>query len=234
MNALNLNLVAAKQGDKALVGRWVEWLVLFVGVPLALRIWWQPLVLLAILVAVTAWGVWWLVRRRLPHYQPLWRGPVGRNERRQFERILWRFAVSAILLLAVVGFFTPGKLFNMPRTQPMLWLSVLVSYPLLSVYPQEVIYRALFFNRYRPLFRGAYATLLASAGSFAFMHLVFQNWPAVLLTLIGGWLFAETYARTYSLRLVWLEHTLYGILIFTIGLGDYFYHANVGQALGGT
>jgi hypothetical protein len=48
-----------------------------------------------------------------------------------------------------------------------------------------------------------------------------------LLTLIGGWFFAETYARTRSMRLVWLEHALYGCLVFTIGLGDYFYHGNV-------
>ncbi|MDF7811068.1 CPBP family intramembrane glutamic endopeptidase [Hymenobacter sp. YC55] len=213
---------------KPLTWRWAEWLLLFIAVPVALRIWWQPLVLLALLVLTTIWGIWWLKQQRLPHYQPLWRGPAGRNERRQLKRLLWRFALSTGLLIATVWIFIPAKLFDMPRTQPKLWLLILAFYPLFSVYPQEIIYRALFFARYRPLFRGAYATLLASAGAFGFMHLVFQNWPAVLLTLIGGWLFAETYARTYSLRLVWLEHSLYGALIFTVGLGDYFYHGNVG------
>lgn len=121
-----------------------------------------------------------------------------------------------------------GQLFDLPRTQPRLWLGILAFYPLFSVYPQELVYRALFFARYRPLFSSARATAAASAAAFGFVHIVFQNWPAVLLTLLGGWLFADTYARTYSLRLVWLEHALYGGLMFTVGLGRYFYHGSVG------
>ena len=204
-----------------------EWGLLFLVIPVALRIWWQPSVLLALLVLITAGGSWWLIRQRLTHYQPLWRGPNGRNERRQLKRLLRRFALNAGLLIALVWIFTPAKLFELPRTQPRLWLYVLVFYPLLSVYPQEVIYRALFFRRYRSLFRSGYATVLASAGTFSLLHVIFQNWLAVVLTLVGGWLFAETYARTYSLRLVWLEHSLYGALVFTVGLGDYFSHGNV-------
>ncbi|MBC8084119.1 MAG: CPBP family intramembrane metalloprotease [Hymenobacter sp.] len=205
----------------------MEWLFLFVVVPVGLRIWWQPAVLLALLILTTLVAVRWLTRQPRPAYELLWRGPDGRNERRQLKRLLGRFALGACLLVAAVWIFTPTRLFELPRTQPRLWLSILALYPLLSVYPQEIIYRALFFHRYRPLFRSAYTTVLASAGAFGFMHLVFQNWPALLLTLIGGWLFAETYARTYSLRLVWLEHSLYGILIFTVGLGNYFYHGGV-------
>jgi len=200
---------------------------LFVVGPVALRIWWQPVVLLALLVLVTTGGAWWLNRQQFPHYWPLWRGPIGRNEQRQLKRLLWRFTLGAGLLVAVVWLFTPDKLFELPRTRPWIWLAVLLFYPLFSVYPQEVIYRALFFGRYRLLFRNASTTILASAAAFGFMHLVFQNWPAMLLTLVGGWLFAETYARSYSLRLVWLEHSLYGILVFTVGLGDYFHHGTI-------
>jgi membrane protease YdiL (CAAX protease family) len=65
-------------------------------------------------------------------------------------------------------------------------------------------------------------SLLISALIFAWMHLIFRNPLAVILTLVGGWFFAQTYARTRSLRLVCLEHALYGNLIFTIGLGEYF------------
>jgi hypothetical protein len=205
----------------------VEWVLLFVMAPLALRVWWHPAVLLTLLALVTAAGSRWLVGQRFPHYQPLWRGPVGRDERRQLKRLLWRFALSAGLLTALVWLFAPDKLFAMPRHQPRLWLLILLFYPLFSAYPQELIYRALFFGRYRPLFPNAQALLLANAAAFGFLHLVFQNWPAVLLTLVGGGLFAETYARTYSLRLVWLEHSLYGIFIFTVGLGEYFYHGSV-------
>jgi len=40
----------------------------------------------------------------------------------------------------------------------------------------------------------------------------------------GGWLFGGTYRRSRSLGLVCLEHALYGDLIFTVGLGQYFFH----------
>ncbi|WP_234730087.1 hypothetical protein [Acidocella facilis] len=43
------------------------------------------------------------------------------------------------------------------------------------------------------------------------------------LTLAGGWLFARSYAATRSLTFSGVEHALYGCLVFTIGLGQYFY-----------
>jgi membrane protease YdiL (CAAX protease family) len=54
-------------------------------------------------------------------------------------------------------------------------------------------------------------------------HIVFRNWPAILLTCAGGWLFGTTYRRTSSLLLVSVEHALYGCAIFTIGYGNYFF-----------
>lgn len=223
MDVLNPDVAAPLPAGR-LAWRWAEWAFLFVVVPVGLRIWWQPAVLLALLVLATAGGAWWLARQQMSHYSPLWR---GRDERRQLRQLLWRFVLGAALLVATVWIFTPAQLFILPRTEPQRWLAILAFYPLLSVYPQELIYRALFFARYRPLFRGAYSMALASAAAFGFVHVVFQNWPALLLTLLGGWLFASTYARTYSLRLVWLEHSLYGALIFTVGLGNYFYHGSI-------
>ena len=49
----------------------------------------------------------------------------------------------------------------------------------------------------------------------------------VVLTAIGGWFFATTYARTRSLWLASFEHALYGQLVFTVGLGQYFYGGTV-------
>jgi hypothetical protein len=43
------------------------------------------------------------------------------------------------------------------------------------------------------------------------------------MTTAGGLLFARDYARHRSLSLTCLEHSLYGCLIFTIGLGRFFY-----------
>jgi membrane protease YdiL (CAAX protease family) len=100
---------------------------------------------------------------------------------------------------------------------------------LLSVYPQELLYRAFFVRRYRHLFPRKEFLLLASALVFAWMHLIFRNPFAVVLTLVGGLFFTHTYIRTRSLRLVCLEHALYGNLIFTIGLGEFFTQGMLAQ-----
>ncbi|MEU8814805.1 CPBP family intramembrane glutamic endopeptidase [Actinoplanes sp. NPDC048796] len=128
---------------------------------------------------------------------------------------LWS-AVSIFALIAV-ALFDPGNLLILPREDPWLWLAICVGYPLLSVYPQELLYRGFLMHRYP---YGA----AASAVAFGFVHLLFGNVLAVVATLAGGWLFARRYQRTGSLLVVSVEHALYGITIFTIGLGRFFYH----------
>jgi membrane protease YdiL (CAAX protease family) len=44
-----------------------------------------------------------------------------------------------------------------------------------------------------------------------------------VLSFFGGLIFAWRYLRTNSFWAVALEHALYGNLIFTIGLGVYFF-----------
>jgi membrane protease YdiL (CAAX protease family) len=66
-----------------------------------------------------------------------------------------------------------------------------------------------------------------NAFCFGYMHIIFHNWVAVVLTIIGGFLFAVTYNKTRSTLLVSIEHSLFGCLIFTIGLGEFFYKGTV-------
>ena len=98
--------------------------------------------------------------------------------------------------------------------------------PLLSVVPQEIIFRRYLFTRFETIFTPAMMVLVSGLG-FGFAHVVFGNWVAPLLCAIGGIMFAQTYARTRSLALVSLEHALYGNFVFTVGLGRYFYHGAV-------
>lgn len=215
---------------KPTVYLWIEWTLLFIAVPLALRIFWKPsLFFIALFLSTIMVFVWLLFLRKFDCKQ-FWRGVSTRGEWRQLKKIFLRFGVCSALIGALVYFVFPGNLFDFPLEQPVVWASIMLLYPLLSVYPQELIYRAFFFERYRKLFPSCWATVLSSAVVFALVHIIFQNPIAVLLTLIGGVFFAETYARTRSLRLVWLEHALYGCLIFTIGLGEFFYHARVPAA----
>ena len=71
---------------------------------------------------------------------------------------------------------------------------------------------------------GKWGLLIASAAAFGFLHVIFRNSLAVSLTFFGGVLFAWRYMETGSLFTSSLEHALYGCWLFTVGLGQYFYH----------
>jgi membrane protease YdiL (CAAX protease family) len=94
-------------------------------------------------------------------------------------------------------------------------------YPVLAAAPQELIFRAFFFHRYAPIFPGPASLLAANALSFGLAHLLYANWIAVVLSTLGGLLFASRYWRTGSLLVVSLEHGLWGDLLFTVGVGGY-------------
>jgi uncharacterized protein len=101
---------------------------------------------------------------------------------------------------------------------------VVILYPVFSVYRQELLYRAFFFHRYKPLFGDGTGMIAASAAVFGFAHIIFGNWVTIAMTAIGGVLFGCTYRKTGSLVLTCLEHALFGDLIFTVGIGQFFYH----------
>jgi len=145
-----------------------------------------------------------------------WRAPG-----REWVHMLVRFAIAIPLFILIVWLAQPDALFSLPRERPRIWLLVMVIYPLVSVYPQEIVFRAFFFCRYRLLFGEGIGMLAASSLAFAFAHITFHNWVAVALTLPGGVLFARSYQRTKALLFVGCEHALYGGLVFTVGLGRY-------------
>jgi len=141
-----------------------------------------------------------------------------------FREVLLRDVPLLALLGGAVWVAAPEMLFSLVKTRPGLWLLVMVFYPVLSVYPQELIYRAYFFHRFKPLFGDGLGMIAASAVLFGFVHIIFGNWISIALTAIGGILFGTTYRKSNSLLLTCLEHALFGDFIFTIGIGRYFYH----------
>jgi membrane protease YdiL (CAAX protease family) len=147
------------------------------------------------------------------------------NARAYLAPMLLRDAVCLLLLGFAVRFLAPDLLFSLVKKSPALWVLVMLLYPLLSAYPQELLYRAFFFHRYAPLFGNAWGMLLASALAFGFVHIIFRNNLAVVLCVIGGFLFAFTYQRSGSLLLTCFDHAIFGNFLFTIGLGQFFYHA---------
>jgi len=141
-----------------------------------------------------------------------------------FRNVLLIDIPLLLLLGLAVRQFAPEMLFSLIKDVPWLWLLVMLLYPLFSVYPQELMYRAYFFHRYKPLFGAGPVMVTASAALFGFVHIIFGNWISIALTAVGGVLFGLTYRRSGSLLLACLEHALFGDFIFTIGIGRFFYH----------
>lgn len=201
---------------------WIEWILLFVVAPVVVGLTLRNMPWLLLLGALTVCVAAWLTRQRGFNVRSFWHSEDAEAERRQLKEVLSRFLLCTLVLIVLMAVFFPEKLFSLPRTMPLQWGLILLTYPVLSVYPQELLYRAFFLKRYRDLFPSGQGVWIASALVFGWLHVIFRNPLAVVLTLVGGWFFAQTYARTRSMRLVCLEHTLYGSLIFSIGLGEFF------------
>ena len=191
----------------------VEFAALYLGGPLIILELRRPGILFG-LIWVAAIVAFFAIRSEKPH---------SHNVRRELRAIFLRFTILAPVIVALTAWFWPETFLSLPLQKPRFWLLIMVLYPVLSVWPQEVLYRAFLFSRYRPLFRSDKAIITASALAFGFAHVIFLNWIAIAMTAIGGLLFARDYARHRSLRLTCLEHSLYGCLIFTVGLGRFFY-----------
>lgn len=138
--------------------------------------------------------------------------------------LLARFVPFAALLTVFVLAVIPGEIFSLPRRSLGLWAMVMVLYPVLSVFPQEIIFRSFFLERYASLFAGRRSMLVANALAFGWAHIVLLNVVAVSFSAVGGALFADTYRKHRSLALCCFEHALYGCFIFSLGLGRFFYH----------
>jgi membrane protease YdiL (CAAX protease family) len=199
----------------------IEFTVIFVVVPLLIYYRRIPNLPIPYLL-ITAFGAFLLLRRdatfglsQLTHWG---------NVQPFLTTILIRDAVCLVGLGIAVYLMAPQLLFSLIRRSPGLWALIFLLYPLVSVYPQELLYRAFFLHRYQPLFGRGWGMLLASAMAFGFVHIIFRNSLAVALCMIGGFLFSLTYQASGSLLLACLDHAIFGNFIFTIGLGQFFYH----------
>ncbi|MBB3664090.1 membrane protease YdiL (CAAX protease family) [Prauserella sediminis] len=199
----------------------LEFLALFFGIIAAFAVLADGVSPVPFLVVLGIASVVYLLRVGEFDRRDLWRASAVRA---RLLSILGLWAAACVVAVAGVAVFLPGDLFSLPRGEPVLWAIIAVGYPVLSVYPQELIFRAFLFRRYRPVFGSGAGMILASAAAFGFAHIIFGNLFAVLATTAGGLLFAWRYARSRSLLAVSIEHGLYGVLLFTVGLGRFVYH----------
>lgn len=200
-----------------------EMILLFGGIPALIAQEWVPMwpALFAGLVYVLL-QLW---RDKSFLWRELFRWPPLGVGRRELWRVLAQFVVISFALVGMVLWLAPANFLNFPRDEPWIYLLVMVLYPLISVLPQELIFRVFFHRRYGAIVQSRALLILLSAVAFGWAHVGFGNGLALVLSTAAGLLFGLTWERTRTLPVVWIEHALYGNLVFTIGLGRYFYHA---------
>jgi membrane protease YdiL (CAAX protease family) len=142
--------------------------------------------------------------------------------------ILAVFAVGGGAVALYVAHVHPAWFLEFPRNRPDTFQKIILLYPLMSVMVQELVYRTFFFHRYGVLFgRAWWLAILLNGVLFGLGHIVIGTELALYGTMATGTLFAYRYAATRSFWAVFLEHTLWGALVFTVGLGRFFF-AGVG------
>lgn len=138
--------------------------------------------------------------------------------------ILAIFTVGSLAATAYVRYAHPGWFLEFPTHRPDIYKRVMMLYPLFSVVAQEIVYRTFYFHRYGPLFgTSRWLGIVVNGVLFGFAHIVVGSTFAIVATFFGGILLALRYWLTRSFWAVFLEHTLWGWLIFTIGLGRFFF-----------
>ncbi len=198
----------------------VEFLLLFFGIPSVLLlnggVVYPTVVLLPALIIVG------LLLRFTTDFKA--RELVGlRIARRDWLRNGLVVILSGGVILLGVWLFNPKNLFNLPRGNPRIWLALCIFYPLFSAYLQEIVYRTFLFRRYGRLFRRKIWLIAASALAFSFAHILYYSPLSMILTLAAGFYLAHIYAKTGSVLFTAILHGLLGNLVFTVGLGQYFW-----------
>lgn len=131
-----------------------------------------------------------------------------------------KLSLIIIITISFVWVTDSTQLFNVLLNKPLKWLMLLFIYSFFSVYPQELIYRTFFFKRYGSLLKSDSLFIFINAILFSLAHFFFRSPLVLLLTFLGGILFALTFKKTESTLLVSIEHAIYGCWLFTVGMGE--------------
>lgn len=194
----------------------MELFLLFFLLPIVLA---APL-LKAVKIAIVAVGIIYVGVVLFHNRKDIFKKVPLENTNSFWKRVTSINIIILILGIVIVQLWHPEYLFKVPINQPLLWLTILFVYSFFSVIPQEIVYRKFFFWRYESLFKNKKLFLFLNVICFSLCHLFFKNIWVILVTLAGGLFFTYTYHKTGNLKLVSIEHALYGNLVFTVGLGN--------------
>ena len=139
-----------------------------------------------------------------------------------------KFALIMLFVcLGIIYLTAPDSAFGLLRRSPLMMLVIAIGYPILSVLPQELVFRPLFFRRYGGILPDGRAAIWINAALFSLAHLMYWSWIVAGMTFVGGLLFAWAYETKGSFSLAVVLHSVAGVVIFLTGMGLYFYSGNV-------
>jgi membrane protease YdiL (CAAX protease family) len=140
----------------------------------------------------------------------------------QMRGLLQRMLVGFAVLAVTAWFFAPSRFLDLPRRRPGRWFATVAGYAVFLAYPQELIFRGFFFQRYADWFPAPWWLAGASALAFAVVFGLWRGRLAAVAGLVGGCALAYTYSQSQSLALVSLEHAGYGAAWITFGMSEVF------------
>lgn len=194
----------------------IEFFLLFIVLPISLVIPYNPIIKVATIVIGFVYLLYVLIRK----VKMKWLPSKSLQWATFFKETFIKLIVIAIVTGLFVYFLDRPSLFCVPINNTKLWLIILGVYTFISVWPQEIIYRTFFFARYGDLFKDKRLLILVNAIVFCLAHLLLKNVLVLVLTFVGGLLFAWTYHKHKSTIMVSIEHALYGNWLFTVGMGE--------------
>ncbi len=194
----------------------IEFFLLFIVFPISLAL----NILIEIKLVIGVLGFAYIVFVLLRVEKSKFRMSKNLNWIQFWKHTFFKLIVIAVITTAYVWYTEKEALFNVLLNKPKLWLFILFVYSFFSVYPQELIYRTFYFQRYEMLFKNRSVFIFINAIVFSLAHIFFRNSLVLLLTFLGGILFAITFNKTRSTILVTIEHAIYGCWLFTVGMGE--------------
>ena len=150
------------------------------------------------------------------------------NLKSLLNKIFWKEVLILNIIFAVniylyTFIFYPELLFSLPKKNLTLLTMIIIFYPVVSVAPQELIYRVFFCQRYKKILGHNYGNIiLINTIVFAFGHIIFLNLTALIFTAIASPIFLIVYLK-HSFATCLLLHALSGLLVFIFGLGNFFF-----------
>jgi hypothetical protein len=148
---------------------------------------------------------------------------LGLTSLATFQCIAAGLGTWLISQLAIMAYYHKRgwRQFPFVFSQPRLFCMIAVAYAV-SVAAQEFLYRSYFFWRYDG-FLPLIPLFILNVIAFGWVHIVFRSWVSVLVTAVGGVLFTGLYVQFHSSIGVCIVHMAFGLSIFAMGWGRYFY-----------